>query len=213
MLSHELCEAQPHSMIILTTCFQAIPFLYHLQSLPVSLQSSNSPTITQKNYPPCFLYRDVFLIENRFFSHTVHPNHGVPSPNRSLLPQRIPSSSDPHQPSEKSRSPRDSNQTGQNKIQVRQGESPYIESRQGNPVGAEETKDQKKSQEHTCSHSNTSPNHQLTAMTYMHGGPRQGHAASGSRSADEPCLVNSVGYDLLHSSTSFDSYSLSYFVL
>lgn len=90
-----------------------------------------------------------FLIENRFFSQTVHPDYSFPFLHSSQLSLIFPlpwihfvsvSSS------EWSRPPRDCSQTGQNKIQQEKAKAFHIEAGQDNPLGGKEPQKQENSQ-------------------------------------------------------------------
>jgi hypothetical protein len=82
-----------------------------------------------------------FLIENRFFSHTMHLNHGFPS--LCYFHSHLTSYPDPlplHFPPKKIRPLRDNNQTGPKQDTRKQGRNLHMEAGQGNLIRGKESK-------------------------------------------------------------------------
>jgi hypothetical protein len=92
-----------------------------------------------------YIYMYIYIIENKFFSHTIHPNQS-PIPHSSHLPHTssLPGSTPPLSPIRKDQASRrqQPNMTKQNTL--RQDKIPHTKAERGNPTGGKESQEQAK---------------------------------------------------------------------
>lgn len=144
-------------------------FLFLFVSLDTNKMPCQSITcFTCEQCLPVLLFLSLFLIENRFFSDTIHPNYSSPpsTPPGSL---HLPFPLDPLplyllSQKEQTSMRQQANRTKQDAI--RQGESPRMEAGQGNLIGGKQSQEQaKESAIHLFLQLRISQKHKATVIT------------------------------------------------